>query len=67
MLDFVEIIEETLGVEAKRELLPMQPGDIKETYADIDPIHRDVGYEPATSLEVGLPKFVKWYQEYCKD
>ena len=67
LLDFVEIIEETLGVEAKRELLPMQPGDIKETYADIDPIHRDVGYEPATSLEVGLPKFVKWYQEYCKD
>ena len=66
LLDFVEIIEKTLGVGAKREFMPMQPGDIKETYADIDPIHRDVGYEPTTSLEEGLPKFVKWYQEYNK-
>jgi UDP-glucuronate 4-epimerase len=64
LLDFVEIIEKTLGVEARRELMPMQPGDIKETYADIDPIHRDVGYEPATSLAEGLPEFVKWYQDY---
>ncbi|MAZ03475.1 MAG: hypothetical protein CMN56_10080 [Sneathiella sp.] len=66
LLDFVEIIEKTLGVGAKREFMPMQPGDIKETYADIDPIHRDVGYEPATSLDEGLPKFVNWYKEYNK-
>ncbi|MDF2367252.1 NAD-dependent epimerase/dehydratase family protein [Sneathiella sp.] len=64
LLDFVAIIEKTLGLTAVRELLPMQPGDVKATFADIDPIRRDVGYEPTTSLEEGLPKFVKWYQEY---
>lgn len=67
LLDFIAVIEKSLGREAQRELLPMQPGDVKETFADIDPLRRDVGYEPATSLEEGLPKFVKWYQNYCKD
>ncbi len=67
LLDFVAIIEKTLGLEATRELLPMQPGDIKETFADIDPLRHDVGYEPATSLDEGLPKFVRWYQEYNED
>ena len=64
LLDFVTIIEKSLGMTAMRELLPMQPGDVKATYADIDPIRQDVGYEPTTALEEGLPKFVKWYQEY---
>ena len=64
LLDFVAIIEKTLGKKAERQFLPMQPGDVKETFADIDSIHRDVGYEPATSLAEGLPKFVKWYLEY---
>ncbi len=67
LLDFVAVIEKSLGLEAQRELLPMQPGDVKETFADIDPIRRDVGYEPVTSLKEGLPKFVEWYQDYSKD
>ncbi|MCF8468706.1 MAG: SDR family NAD(P)-dependent oxidoreductase [Sneathiella sp.] len=67
LLDFVAILEKTLGKMAVREMQSMQAGDVKETYADIDPIRRDMGYEPATALDEGLPKFVKWYKEYIKD
>jgi UDP-glucuronate 4-epimerase len=64
LLDFVTVIEKSLGIEARRELLPMQPGDVKATFADIDPIRRDMGFDPVTTLDEGLPKFVKWYQDY---
>ncbi|MAL78183.1 MAG: hypothetical protein CMN55_03575 [Sneathiella sp.] len=67
LLDFISIIEKTLGMTAERRLLPMQPGDIQATYADIEPIRRDIGFEPTTRLEDGLPKFVAWYHDYCKE
>jgi UDP-glucuronate 4-epimerase len=53
-----------LGVEPKLELLPMQPGDVPATWASIDKLRAAVGYEPTTPIEVGIPKFVKWYREY---
>jgi UDP-glucuronate 4-epimerase len=60
----VTLLEHELGREAKIELLPMQPGDVPETCADIEDLMRDVGFRPATSIEDGVRKFVAWYQQY---
>lgn len=60
----IELIEEACGRNAQLELLPMQPGDVEKTYADIDAIQRDIGYQPTTAIEQGIPRFVKWYREY---
>ena len=57
----VELLEKALGKKAKRELLPMQPGDVPETYADVDDLMRDVGFRPSTPIEEGIARFVKWY------
>jgi UDP-glucuronate 4-epimerase len=70
LMDFVNILEEKLlkyGViqeRVEKELLPMQPGDVYQTYADISDLQRDFGFSPKTSLEDGLDKFAKWYKEY---
>lgn len=60
----IELLERQLGKQAKKEYLPMQPGDVKETYADISDLEKEFGYRPSTSLEDGLRKFVDWYREY---
>ncbi len=62
--DFLSILEEELGVEAMRKDLPMQPGDVPATYADISAISQDYGFEPTTDLRTGLKKFIAWYREY---
>lgn len=64
LIDFIEILEKHLGIEAKKEMFPMQPGDVEETYADIDELIVDTGFKPKTSLEVGLGYFVEWYCSY---
>lgn len=61
---FIEIIEAACGRQAVREFTDMQPGDVKETYADIEPARRDLGFEPKTTIEEGLPHFVAWFREY---
>jgi UDP-glucuronate 4-epimerase len=61
---FIEAIESALGVKAQRNLLPMQPGDVPATYANIDDLIRDVGFRPQTSIEDGVAKFVEWYRGY---
>ncbi len=61
---FVEVLEDAIGKKAEFEMLPMQPGDVRETYADIDAIQRDLGFNPATSIDEGLPRFVAWYRDY---
>ena len=61
---FVETLEQALGAEAKKELLPMQPGDVKETYADIRLTQENLDWTPATSLAHGIPRFVEWFQGY---
>jgi len=63
---FIEIIEEAVGKKAVKEMVPMQPGDVLATYADVDALARDHGYAPTTPLEVGIPAFVKWYRDYTK-
>lgn len=64
LMRFINVIEETLGKKAEIILEPMQPGDVKETYADIDAIRNDLGYEPSTPIDVGVPKFVEWFRGY---
>lgn len=64
LMKFVSILEEATGREAIKEMLPMQPGDVQSTYADVDSIRADLGFEPATSLEDGLPRFVDWFRRY---
>ena len=60
LMRLIELISESLGVEPKLEMLPMQPGDVPSTYADIDKIKSKVGFEPTTSLGEGIPRFVAW-------
>ncbi|SEN62720.1 UDP-glucuronate 4-epimerase [Sphingomonas gellani] len=60
----ISLIEEACGRPAQRRLLPMQPGDVRDTFADISAIQRDLGYAPTTTIAEGVPKFVQWYREY---
>jgi UDP-glucuronate 4-epimerase len=66
LLRFIEVLEQCLGMKAVKEMLPMQPGDVQATYADVDDLVRDVGFKPDTPVEVGLKRFVEWYREYYK-
>jgi UDP-glucuronate 4-epimerase len=61
---FIEVLENELGVKAKKEFLPMQPGDVYKTYADMYPMKRDFDFVPTTSIEEGIHKFVLWYKKY---
>ena len=60
----IELLEEACGRKAERRLLPMQPGDVRDTYADISAIERDLGYAPTTRIDEGIPRFVDWYRWY---
>jgi UDP-glucuronate 4-epimerase len=64
LMRYIEVIEECLGRKATKNFLPMQPGDVPETYADIDDLVRDVGYRPATPIETGVQRFVHWFCDY---
>lgn len=66
LLRFIEIIEECLGQRAEKNLLPLQPGDVPATYANVDDLMRDVGFKPATAIETGISNFVEWYRDYYK-
>lgn len=66
LLHFIGVLEEALGMEATKKLLPIQPGDVPATYADVDDLVRDVGFKPATSIETGIGRFVAWYREYFR-
>lgn len=64
LMAFVEAIEKALGKKAVKEYLPLQAGDVPATYADVSDLIKDTGFKPATSIEVGINNFVKWYKEY---
>jgi UDP-glucuronate 4-epimerase len=64
LMHFIETIEECLGKKAKKKYLPMQPGDVIKTFADIDSLYNAVGYKPVTPIEVGIKNFVDWYKEF---
>ncbi len=64
LMTFIKTIEDAIGQEAKKNFLPMQPGDVVATYADIEDLKRDIGFEPKTQLEEGTSKWVAWYKQY---
>jgi UDP-glucuronate 4-epimerase len=64
LMTVIALLEHACGKKAELEMLPMQPGDVPATCADITAITRDLGYAPTTSIEVGVPKFVEWYRGY---
>ncbi|HUB89373.1 MAG TPA: NAD-dependent epimerase [Dyella sp.] len=64
LLHFIELMERNLGRTVEKRLLPMQPGDVPDTWADVSALRRDVGYAPNTSIEEGVAKFVAWYRQY---
>lgn len=66
LMKFIHTIEDCLGKKAKIEYMPMQPGDVPATFADIDELKRDVGFSPSTGIEEGIAKFTAWYTSYYK-
>jgi len=64
LLRYIEIIEECVGKKAEKNMLPMQPGDVLATYADVDALIKDVDYKPSTTIEDGVAKFVDWYRDF---
>ncbi|MFC4762284.1 NAD-dependent epimerase [Dyella koreensis] len=64
LLRFIELMEQNLDRTVEKRLLPMQPGDVPDTWADVSALRRDVGYAPSTSIEEGVKRFVSWYREY---
>jgi len=64
LMDFITAIEESLNTEAKKDMYPMQPGDVEKTWANVDDLIADYDYQPNTPIKVGVDKFVKWYKDY---
>jgi UDP-glucuronate 4-epimerase len=66
LMDFIGLLEHTIGKKAQKEFLPMQAGDVKATYADTSALEAWVGFKPNTPLKLGVEKFVAWYRQYYK-
>ena len=64
LMDYIGAIEECLGIEAEKNMLPMQPGDVPDTWADTEALAQDVGYAPDTPIEIGVRRFVEWYLDF---
>jgi len=64
LMDMIGVIGSELGIDPQMEMLPMQPGDVPATYADIDRARAKLGYNPATPISVGIPRFIEWFREY---
>jgi UDP-glucuronate 4-epimerase len=67
LMRYIEVLEQCLGRKAQMNLLPLQQGDVPDTWADIDDLQRDAGYRPATPVDVGIRRFVEWYRSYYGD
>jgi UDP-glucuronate 4-epimerase len=66
LLDVIAVLEKELGREATKNMMPMQPGDVPATFADVDDLARDVDFAPRTPIEVGVKRFVEWYRDYYR-
>jgi UDP-glucuronate 4-epimerase len=64
LMHYIETLERCLGKTAEKQLLPLQPGDVPDTYADVTELVDDVGYRPSTTVEEGIARFVDWYRDY---
>jgi UDP-glucuronate 4-epimerase len=67
LMRLIEVLEEACGRKAELRMLPMQPGDVHRTFANIDALSRDTGYAPSTPIELGVPRFVEWYRGYARN
>ena len=67
LMDYIAVLEKCLGKEARKEYLPMQPGDVYETYADVSGLMEDYGFKPSTTIEEGLGKFAGWFLSYYRE
>jgi len=63
-MGLIEVLENSLGKKAEKELLPLQPGDVPDTYADVDDLEEQFGYKPSMSVKEGVENFAAWYREY---
>ena len=66
-MDYIAALEKALGVTAKKEMLPMQAGDVPDTYADVSELEVEFDYKPSTTVVAGVQRFVDWYREYFKN
>jgi len=66
LLEFIEILEEKLGMTAEKNMMPMQPGDVERTWADVDDLYDYIGYRPQVGIETGITEFVNWYKDYYR-
>jgi UDP-glucuronate 4-epimerase len=64
LMDYIEALENSLGIKADKELLPLQPGDVPDTYADVDDLVKEFGYKPSMTVKEGVENFAKWYKKY---
>ena len=64
LVDYISAIEDSLGIKVEKELLPLQPGDVPDTFADVDDLVRDFDYKPSINVKEGVEKFIDWYKEY---
>ena len=64
LMDYISAIEDSLGIKVEKELLPLQPGDVPDTFADVDDLVRDYDYKPSINVKEGVEKFIDWYKEY---
>jgi UDP-glucuronate 4-epimerase len=67
LMRYIEVLESALGCRAEKRFLPLQPGDVADTFADVTALVRDIGYQPTTSVEVGVGRFVEWYRAFYGD
>ncbi len=67
LMDFISFIEKKLGKTAKKNMLPIQPGDVSKTWANVDELIRDYNYHPSTMVKDGIDRFIDWYLEYYKN
>ena len=63
-MDYIKAIENSLGITADMELLPLQPGDVPDTFADIDDLEKEFDYKPSMNVQRGVQKFIDWYKQY---
>ena len=66
LLEYIEAIEEALGIKAEKEFLPLQLGDVPDTFADVDDLVKEFDYKPSMNVKQGVKNFVKWYKEFYK-
>ena len=65
-MHYIEVLEQNLGKKAEKNLLPLQPGDVPDTYANVEDLMADVGFKPETTVKAGVARFVEWYKDYYR-